>query len=144
MQHRDGYGTEHDRNEKRGTEVSQEDRDWSYEEAEQYYKKFAWERDDDEVEDDEVEQEEAGNLYPSDNTSGEEFGEDDKDESTYTDYTDLHFRYRKNAHGRINGKPWKPPSSKGLRTPVFVRLQDLQSQKPAKAPAVEVDASDGR
>ena len=159
MQHRDGYGNEHDRTEKRGTEVSQEERDWVSRSYEQYYEKFPWERDDEEVEDDEVEQEEADNLYQSDDKS-EEFEEegradhqadhqedfdDDKAESTYTD---VHFNDLKKARGRINGKPWKPPKTKGLYTPQFVRLQDLQSQGPARGaaekPAVEVDTSEGR
>ena len=155
MQHRDGYGNEHDRTEKRGTEVSQEERDWVSRSYEQYYEKFPWERDDEEVEDDEVEQEEADNLYKSENKS-EEFEEegradhqadhqedfdDDKAESTYTD---VHFNDLKKARGRIKGKKWSPPRTQGLHTPQFVRLQDLQSQKPAKAPAVEMDASEGR
>ena len=154
MQHRDGYGTEDHRNDTPRTEASQEERDWALREYEQYYEKFASERDDDEVE-----QEEADHLYQSEDNPEEfeeegradhqedhqaEFGAEDKAELTYTD---IHFRYRKKAHGRINGKLWAPPSSKGLHTPVFVRLQDLQSQGPARGaaetPAVEVDASEG-
>ena len=116
MQHRDGYGNEHDRNEKRGTEVSQEERDWSYEVAEQYYGELTLEHDDEEVEDDEVEQEEAGNLYKSENNSEEfedegradhqedhqaEFDAEDTAESTYTD---VHFNDLKKARGRIKGE----------------------------------------
>ena len=156
MQHRDGYGNEHDRTEKRGTEVSQEERDWSYEVAEEYYGELTLEHDEEEVEDDEVEQEEAGNLYKSENNSEEfedegrvdhqedhqaEFDAEDTAESTYTD---VHFNDLKKARGRIKGKKWSPPRTQGLHTPQFVRLQDLQSQKPAKAPAVEMDASEGR
>ena len=40
MQHRDGYGNENDRNENRGNEVSQEERDWVYREYDQYYEKL--------------------------------------------------------------------------------------------------------
>ena len=145
MQHRDGYGNEHDRN-----EVSQEEQDWASREHEQYYGELTWDRDD-EVEDDEVEQEDADHHQSEDNSEEfegesetdhqEDFGADDKADSTYTD---IHFRYRKRARGKIEGKKWAPPSSKGLHTPQFVRLQDLQSQKPAKALAVEMDASDGQ
>ena len=140
MQHRDGYGNENDRNENRGNEVSQEERDWASREHEQYYAKFASERDDHEVE-----QEDAEKLEGEGETDHQEgFGADDKAESTYTD---VHFRYRKRARGKIEGKLWAPPSSKGLHTPVFVRLKDLQSQGPARGaaetPAVEMDASEG-
>ena len=140
MQHRDGYGNENHRHESHRTEISQEERDWVYREYEQYYAKFASERDDHEVE-----QEDAEKLEGEGETDHQEgFGADDKAESTYTD---VHFRYRKRARGKIEGKKWAPPSSKGLHTPVFVRLKDLQSQGPARGaaetPAVEMDASEG-
>ena len=131
MQHRDGYGNEHDRKEHRGNEISQNERDWALNEYQEHFGKSALDHQEDHQEDHQADHQ-------------EEFGEDDKAEATYTDYTDLHFRYRKKAHGRINGKKWSPPRTQGLHTPQFVRLQDLQSQKPAKAPAVEVDAADGQ
>ena len=149
MQHRDGYGTEDHRNENRGKEISQEEREWAYREYEQYYGGLTWEPDDDEVE-----QEDADHHQSEDNSEEfegesktdhqEDFGADDKADSTYTD---VHFRHRKKARGKIEGKKWAPPSSKGLHTPAFVRLKDLQSQGPARGaaetPAVEMDASEG-
>ena len=142
MQHRDGYGNENHRHESHRAEISisQEERDWVYRENEQYHAKFASERDDHEVE-----QEDAEKLDGEGETDHQEgFGADDKAESSYTD---VHFRYRKRARGKIEGKLWAPPSSKGLHTPVFVRLKDLQSQGPARGaaetPAVEMDASEG-
>ena len=140
MQHRDGYGTEHDRNENRGNEASQKERDWALREYEQYYGELTSEPDDHEVE-----QEDAEKLEGEGDTDHqEEAGADDKAELTYTD---LHFSYRKKGRGKIKGKLWAPPSSKGLHTPVFVRLKDLQSQGPARGaaetPAVEMDASEG-
>ena len=54
------------------------------------------------------------------------------------------------APGGMNnllGELWAPPSSKGLHTPVFVRLKDLQSgghaRNAAETPAAEMDASEG-
>lgn len=42
------------------------------------------------------------------------------------------FLLQSRARGKIAGKFWAPPSIAGLPIPVFVRLEDIQSEKPAR------------
>lgn len=109
MQERTGYDREYDQHDRR------DDTDWlAWIERElEYQGRFDTDQDNDDYE------------AP---LEGDSEYHDKDSEANY----DKKFRLQRRARGKIAGALWAPPSIVGLREPVFVRLDDLQSEKPAR------------